>query len=179
MQTLSRLLVKKLRHDVSIDRDPEGYVQLSLLTNAPIETVKELVAKDEKGRLSLRQDKKNWYIRANQGHSKNVGAQIDDTKFLTLLTDSIHGVFHGTYIEHIESIKKTGLNRMARKHIHLAKTMDSKSGKRNNCTSIVYVNMKNAMEDGILFYESENGVILTEGKDGVLLPKYLTAFDLR
>lgn len=60
---------------------------------------------------------------------------------------------------------------MRRKHIHIAKSLEAKSGKRSNCTLLVYIDMDAAMHDGIQFYESANGVILTEGP---LQPKYLT-----
>ena len=63
---------------------------------------------------------------------------------------------------------------MSRKHIHLAKSLDAKSGKRNNCNLLVYVNINDAMKDGITFYESANGVILTEGINGVIPSKYLS-----
>ena len=62
---------------------------------------------------------------------------------------------------------------MSRKHIHIAKSLSAKSGKRSNCDLIVYIDMKGAMADGIKFYESQNGVILTEGNNGVLHPRYL------
>ena len=173
-QYLPRLLVKILRHDSSLKRDVEGYVEATnLVKGVSIQKIKEIVEKDNKGRLSLIYKEGKYYIRANQGHSKEVGKQLDDTKTMKRITEPIEGVFHGSYIQHKDSIMKNGLNRMSRKHIHIAKSMDAKSGKRENCTLLVYIDMKQAMEDGIIFYESENGVILTEGIDGVILPKYL------
>lgn len=40
----------------------------------------------------------------------------------------------------------------------------------------IYVDVNNAMKDGIKFYESENEVILSPGigKDGIIPSKYLT-----
>eukprot|EP00479_Gromia_sphaerica_P000732 TRINITY_DN10894_c0_g1_i1.p1 TRINITY_DN10894_c0_g1~~TRINITY_DN10894_c0_g1_i1.p1 ORF type:complete len:102 (+),score=13.37 TRINITY_DN10894_c0_g1_i1:142-447(+) len=58
-----------------------------------------------------------WYIRANQGHS------ISSVKTEALLT-KIHDpklfplCVHGTYMKHWDSIKRSGLKRMDRKHIH-------------------------------------------------------------
>ena len=63
---------------------------------------------------------------------------------------------------------------MERKHIHLAKSVNAISGQRTNCNMFVYVNMKHAMTDGIVFYESANGVILTEGFNGIIPAKYLS-----
>ena len=171
-KNLSRWMVQQLRHEPSLVRDSDGYIEVSVLVkDAPIEQIQRIVAADNKGRMGLVQRDGVWYIRANQGHSKDVGDQLDDSKTLRRLTEPIEGVFHGTYVEHRNSIMTNGLHSGGRKHIHIAKSMDAKSGKRNNCDLIVYIDMKSAMEDGVVFYESENGVILTEG---VLPPKYLT-----
>jgi 2'-phosphotransferase len=168
---LSRWFVQQLRHNPDLSRDPEGYVSVSVLAkDVPIETIQDIVKADNKSRMGLIQREDGWYIRANQGHSKDVGDQLDDSKTLIKILEPIEGVFHGTYVEHRNSIMTNGLHSGGRKHIHIAKSMDAKSGKRNNCTLIIYIDMKSAMEDGVVFYESENGVILTEG---VLLPKYL------
>jgi 2'-phosphotransferase len=99
-------------------------------------------------------------------------------KLLTKLLNPITGVFHGTYKTNLKSIQSTGLNRMKRQHIHLAKSFDAVSGQRSNCNLIVYVDMKKAMEDGIDFFESDNGVILTEGINGFLSAKYLSFVEL-
>jgi 2'-phosphotransferase len=63
---------------------------------------------------------------------------------------------------------------MSRNHIHLAAgyKQDVLSGMRANCNLIIEIDIKKAMEDGIIFLLSENNVILTKGRDGVLSPKY-------
>jgi 2'-phosphotransferase len=171
-KNLSKWMVRQLRHEPSLVRDSEGYIEVSVLVkDAPIEQIQRIVAADNKGRMGLVQREGIWYIRANQGHSKDVGEQLDDSKTMTRITEPIEGVFHGTYMQHKESIEKNGLHSGGRKHIHIAKSAEARSGQRKDCDLIVYIDMKSAMEDGIIFYESENGVILTEG---VLPPKYLT-----
>lgn len=179
----SRQLVKILRHDLiklGLTPDSEGYVSLTNIKNTinnlsdlTIPQVLEIVKVDNKGRMNTKIVDNELYIRANQGHSSNVGQLISDKDSLTLILDPISGVFHATYKNLFIPISKKGLNRMGRKHIHIAKNLTAKSGKRNDCDLLVYIDMKGAMEDGILFYESLNGVILTEGTDGVLDPKYL------
>jgi 2'-phosphotransferase len=72
---------------------------------------------------------------------------------------------------------QTGLNRMARNHIHMAigKPNDNEviSGMRSSCEVIVEVNMAKAISDGVPFYVSNNKVILCPGDDkGALYPKY-------
>lgn len=171
-KNLSKWMVRQLRHEPTLVRDSEGYIEVSVLVkDASIEQIQRIVAADNKGRMGLVQRDGVWYIRANQGHSKDVGDQLDDSKTMKRITEPIEGVFHGTYMQHKESIAATGLHSGGRKHIHIAKSAEAKSGQRKDCDLIVYIDMKSAMEDGVLFYESENGVILTEG---VLPPKYLT-----
>ena len=179
----SRQLVKILRHrliDLGLIPDSEGYVSLTNikktinnLSDLTIPQVLEIVKVDNKGRMSIKMVDNELYIRANQGHSYNVGSLISDDDSLTRILEPIASVFHATYKNLYIPISKRGLNRMGRKHIHIAKSLTAKSGKRSDCDLLVYIDMKGAMEDGILFYESQNGVILTEGKDGVLDPKYL------
>lgn len=181
----SRKLVKLLRHkliDINIIPDSEGYVLLDTLLNSDKELfsltlndVKLIVELDNKQRLSLRNENNIWSIRANQGHSKNVGNFINPDTAMRLIVEPIENVFHGTYKEYEEAIKISGLLPMSRTHIHVAKSLTAKSGKRNNCTLLIYIDMTAAMEDDIKFYESENGVILTEGP---LLPKYLRFEDV-
>ncbi len=176
-----------LRHGLDklgIKPDSEGYIPLQVLLNTDEkngltqESVLAIVKNCPKQRFAIKQNGSEYFIRANQGHSQNVGEQINSDKLLKKLSKPIPGVFHGTYKKHIDSIKATGLNRMSRQHIHLAKGLDAASGKRNDNNLIVYVDMGNAMADGIVFYESANGVILTEGVDGILPAKYLTYAEL-
>jgi 2'-phosphotransferase len=183
MSRESRHLVKILRHclvKLGLVPDSEGYVALSdikqcvaNLKNITEEQVLEIVKVDNKGRLGTKTVNGQLYIRANQGHSKASGALINDGDSLTRILEPIDGVFHATYKNLYISISKEGLNRMSRKHIHIAKSLTSKAGKRGKCDLLVYVDMRACIDDGIIFYESDNGVILTEGKDGVLDPKYL------
>jgi 2'-phosphotransferase len=183
MSKESRHLVKILRHclvKLGLVTDSEGYVALldikkSVISLSKIteEQVLEMVRVDNKGRLGTKIVNNKLYIRANQGHSTASGSLINDGDSLTRILEPIDGVFHATYKNLFIAISKTGLNRMGRKHIHIAKSLTAKSGKRRKCDLLVYVDMKACIDDGILFYESDNGVILTEGKDGVLDPKYL------
>jgi 2'-phosphotransferase len=183
MSNDSRQLVKILRHrlvELGLTPDNEGYVSLvnikeavSGLSHLTIPQVLEIVKVDNKGRMNTKIVDNELYIRANQGHSSRVGLLINDEDSLTRILEPISGVFHATYKNLFIYISKKGLNRMGRKHIHIAKSLTATSGKRKDCDLLVYIDMRGAMEDGIVFYESQNGVILTEGKDGVLDPKYL------
>jgi 2'-phosphotransferase len=64
-------------------------------------------------------------------------------------------------------IKKEGLKKMSRNHIHFAPGMPKEegviSGMRNSCDTIIEIDMFGAIKNGIVFYISSNNVILTEG----------------
>lgn len=90
-------------------------------------------------------------------------------------------VVHGTYMPAWKEIRKGGLNRMSRNHIHFAKGYNFQkddpknpnqviSGMRMTCDIFIEIDTTRAMRSGVVFYESKNGVILTEGYDGCLLP---------
>lgn len=80
---------------------------------------------------------------------------------------------------------ESGLNRMARNHVHMAPGMPGKgsviSGMRGSCDVVVDVNMVRAIWDGGLeFYLSSNEVILSEGIEGLIPSKYFrSVWDLR
>jgi 2'-phosphotransferase len=182
----SRVLTKFLRHQLRQYRvvpDVQGFIslcdikkhipQLKNLTNGELE---QIVNTSDKQRFTLKIEGENYFIRANQGHSIESGALISDDETLTRITEPISDVFHGTYSIVRPLIEKNGLNRMSRKHIHMATSIDAKSGKRASCNLLIYIDMALAMADGIKFYISSNGVVLTEGIDGILPSKYLMKF---
>jgi 2'-phosphotransferase len=180
----SKYLSWALRHglnELGLKPSQEGYVSMEELIRVSDPTyhftpvsIERIVNSCPKQRFGLKNmDGKTW-IRANQGHSQSIGKQIDPEKMMRRLTEPLENVFHGTYKHHLESIQKNGLRRMNRQHIHIAKGLNVKSGKRHDCNLLVYIDMKSAMEDGVSFFESPNGVVLTEGKNGVLEPKYLS-----
>lgn len=51
--------------------------------------------------------------------------------------------------------------------------MEATSGIRKESDTILVINARQAIADGMKFLKSENGVILTEGWDGVLPPEYI------
>ena len=178
LKNVSRKLSKLLRHDLTnFTHDLHGFVELDLILKSDtvfkgikIDDIKIIVDQDEKSRFSLEFKNNKYFIRANQGHTTG---KLNDSEMLTPLNEQIEGCFHATFSSNINSIKKNGLSRMERKHIHIAESDNAKSGKRKTSNVKIYINMKSAIEDGIKFYQSENKCILTPGNDdGILLPKY-------
>lgn len=164
----------------------DGYVRLDDVmnqkefSNLTIDDIKYIVDTNSKKRYELLEENGMMYIKASQGHSKHIGKQIDQTTAFKLITNpEIYSkCIHGTDRKSWKLIKKTGLNRMTRQHIHFALSEPSDStvisGARSSSTILIYVDMKKAMDDGIIFYLSDNGVILSEGVEGVIDPQYFS-----
>jgi len=186
---LSKTMSKVLRHHLhdsglKIYKDESGesdgsvnFTDFAKYMRASEDSIRKVVDNNEKKRFSIiNRNGINW-IRANQGHSEESGSMISDSALLKEITTPYDFCAHGTYKQYIDLIKKNGLNRMSRKHIHMIKCMDAISGFRKSSEILIHINMKAAIDDGIVFYESDNNVILTEGVDGVLDPKYFTKFE--
>ncbi|ELR24383.1 tRNA phosphotransferase 1 isoform 1, putative [Acanthamoeba castellanii str. Neff] len=182
---LSKALSYVLRHGAIKERlpiGPDAFIKLDLLLapdwrkqqGCTVEDIKRLVASSDKQRYALEERQDGLYIRANQGHSIPGLTELD---FKTI-TDASHypTVVHGTYHESWINIKRTGLSKMGRTHIHFAKgeygSADVISGMRQTCQVLIYINLTLALEEGVEFVESANGVILSPGVEGVLHPKY-------
>lgn len=176
---LSKWLSFILRHGAEKEgytMDPRGYIAVNDLIKrkgcTPAE-IKLCVQHNEKKRFELEQRPNGMYIRASQGHS----IHLEDPD-LKLITDhnEIPVVVHGTTKIAYESIKRTGLNRMGRTHIHFAHGSSTDptviSGMRKTSEVMIYIDSEEAMKAGIKFYLSPNGVILSEGINGVIMPEF-------
>lgn len=182
---IGKTLSWMLRHGVkecNLTMREDAYVPLSeVLDQTQMEGVNEsdilhIVDINSKKRYEVLVENNIKYIRATQGHSKSVGDHINQEQLMKVITTPYEKCLHGTNRKSWELIKKTGLKRMARQHIHLINSEPSDknvvSGARSSSTVLIYIDMARAMADGIVFYLSSNGVILTEGVDGTLDPKY-------
>lgn len=184
---LSRALVKLLRHGKpsGIRIDSAGYAKIEdILSHSHFKTfdsslkqIQDIVSGNDKKRFEIDQDSEGCYkIRAVQGHSIKLDPM---TSGLRPLTDpnQFQTILHGTYETNWRKIKKEGLNRMSRSHVHftighIGETHVT-SGMRSDCEIIVELDLKKALEGGLKFYYSTNNVVLTEGDDtGIVPPKY-------
>ena len=120
------------------------------------------------------------WIRAVQGHSMRV---IDDDQLLTQLHLNDPNLpdecVHGTYYRHWASIRDNGRaaggieHAFYRNHIHFSpyapegqRGRREISGMRNNCEVAIWIDMRQAIRDGIPFVMSLNQVILSPGIQG-------------
>ena len=114
-------------------------------------------------------------IRANQGHTTKV---VEDDLLLEPIADptQLCECVHGPYLVHWPFTKRQGLSKVARDHIHLANGLPEDwkiRGMRFTAELFVYVDVLRAMEDGVVFYRSENDVILAQGFDRGLPATYV------
>lgn len=166
---LSKYLSYLLRHHpekINLQLDDYGWVDVHELiekVNAnsnsgnalTISTLEEVVATNNKKRFTLNDDKTK--IRASQGHSIKIKLgyeAVEPPEFL----------YHGTATRFLESIKKDGLKKMNRHHVHLSqeKSTATSVGKRHGKLVLLIVKSRAMHEAGHEFFVSENGVWLTD-----------------
>lgn len=109
----------------------------------------------KKRRLSLSED--FCEVRANQGHSIDIEIEFEEVVPPTIL-------YHGAPIGVIESIMRTGLNKMKRHHVHLSidEETAAKVGGRRGKFQVLEIEAMRMRADGIKIYISENGVYLVD-----------------
>jgi len=184
--SLSKKLAYILRHGAAkegIEMQSNGFCKvkdilaLKKIKHAryTLEHIKYIVDNNDKKRYALKEIDGVVYIRANQGHSVEVeDLELKEIKSLDDLPNKT--ILHGTYYNSWETIKKEGLNKMNRTHIHFAigDVDDNKvvSGRRNSCQVLIYLNVEKCLQDKIPLLLSANNVVLSTGIDGVIPPKY-------
>jgi putative RNA 2'-phosphotransferase len=121
----------------------------------------QIISKDSKNRYSRVIIDREWHIRANQGHSTH---RVKNKDLLTEITDpnELSVLVHGTRSEFLPSIRENGLDKRRRKNLHLISDITAKSGFREDCDTLIYIDAEKAMEGGCSFYRSSNGVVLTQ-----------------
>ena len=162
----SKFLSLILRHKpeaINLKLDNNGWANVDDLLkkskskiNLSFKELEFVVKTNNKKRFSFNEDKTK--IRANQGHSlKNVDLELENTKPPQFL-------YHGTVNKFIESIKKIGLQKMNRQHVHLSKDIETANnvGSRRGKPVILSIQTLEMYNDGFEFYCSKNGVWLTD-----------------
>ena len=175
---LSKALVKLLRHDprgVSLTEegyaDVEDILDLSFFNHYDEDDIESLVDRDSKRRFAKRRYCGKLQVKATQGHS--IELSNPDLEMITHHTEA-RVVLHGTRRMHMDSIRRRGLSRMRRDHIHFTTAESGAiSGMPPRCDMVIEIDMEKALGDRIKFYRSENGVILSPGDiNGYIPTKY-------
>lgn len=163
---VSKLMSLGLRHEpaaLALLLDDAGWVTVEALCSglcARGETVRredvlEIVRTSDKQRFALSPD--GVRIRANQGHSVDVELGLVPQEPPALL-------LHGTSADAVPAIRRDGLLRMARTHVHLSadpQTASVVAKRRAGPTVLLRVDAAAMHQDGHAFFRAENGVWLT------------------
>ncbi len=123
-----------------------------------------IVATNDKKRFTFNEDQTK--IRASQGHSIEVDLQLQCKEPPAIL-------YHGTVEKYIPAIKKAGLQKMERQHVHLSAEKETamKVGGRRGKPFVLLVQAGKMHETGIPFFLSQNGVWLCDA-----VPAYFINF---
>jgi putative RNA 2'-phosphotransferase len=173
----SKFLSKYLRHapdKLGLTLAPGAWVSVAALLAAaarhgmPLTRAEldEVVARNNKRRFSY--DETGERIRANQGHSVAVDLQLEPAVPPDLL-------YHGTGERTAEAIRREGLRKMRRHHVHLSPDVATALmvGRRHGRPVVFEVRAAALHAVGSPFYRSENGVWLVDA----VPPGYLRLLD--
>ncbi|MBK8167924.1 MAG: RNA 2'-phosphotransferase [bacterium] len=164
---LSRFLSYVLRHRpdaVGLALDAAGWVEVDALLAAcaahgrPLtrDELEQVVARDDKQRYAFGDD--GLRIRASQGHSVAVELGYEPRMPPEIL-------YHGTTERFLEAIRREGLRRGERHHVHLSADEETarRVGARRGRPVVLRVRAGEMARAGTPFFLSANGVWLTEG----------------
>jgi putative RNA 2'-phosphotransferase len=170
----SKFLSLVLRHSpetIGIKLDAAGWVSVDELLAAAaaygspidLDDLEEVVETNDKKRFSFSAD--GMLIRANQGHSVSV-----DLGYQPSVPPEV--LYHGTTGRFLESIKREGLVKGKRHHVHLSQDIvtASKVGARRGKPVVLKIDAALMHSNGIEFFVSENSVWLTDH----VPPEYLS-----
>jgi putative RNA 2'-phosphotransferase len=175
---VGKLLTCALRHKpevLGITIDKNGWTDIDIMikavndrgTDFTREEFDFIVENNNKKRLAVSWDGKR--VRANQGHSINVDVELQKEI-------PPFNLYHGTKRDTVPLIKKSGILKMRRNHVHLSEDLQTASivaGRRKGKNVILEIEARRMHNDGHTFYLSENGVWLTDFVD----PKYIKEMD--
>jgi putative RNA 2'-phosphotransferase len=169
----SKFLSLVLRHEpekIGLELDVAGWVDVDELLFAcrmhghPMERseLEAIVATNEKKRFAFSDDGQK--IRASQGHSINVSLGYVPQAPPARL-------FHGTATRFLDSIRREGLRKGERHHVHLsAEEATARTvGQRHGKPAVLLVKAEAMVAAGHAFFLSENGVWLTDHVPGAFI----------
>ena len=167
-KSVSKFLSLILRHSpetIGLKLDENGWADVEELivkcnnrgsqNQMTAELLDYVVENNDKKRFTFNEDKTK--IRASQGHSISVELDLEEAEPSEFL-------YHGTVEKFLENIKKEGLQKMSRQHVHLSKDRETaiKVGGRRGVPQILTIKSGQMFKDGFKFYLSENKVWLTD-----------------
>jgi putative RNA 2'-phosphotransferase len=165
LEPLSKFLSFVLRHrpdQIGLTLSSDGWVKVELLLDACARhgraldrsTLERLVRESDKQRFAFSPD--GLSIRASQGHSVSVELGYEASTPPDVL-------YHGTVARFLPAIRRQGLERGSRHHVHLSATKDVASavGSRRGEALLLEIDARAMVREGYEFFCSANGVWLT------------------
>lgn len=165
LRKTSKFLSLLLRHKpeiVGLQLDTQGWADTQELlqkVNAhghglTLEELQLVVDQNDKQRFAFSADGSR--IRANQGHSLRIDLGLQPVTPPDVL-------YHGTATRNLTSIRKLGLLKGRRQHVHLSPDEETahRVGARHGKPVVLRVASARMHADGALFYQADNGVWLT------------------
>ncbi|NSL86421.1 RNA 2'-phosphotransferase [Chitinophaga solisilvae] len=165
-KSLSKFLSLILRHSpqtIGLQLDANGWADVATLITLANgkgkrfsgKDLEQVVATCDKQRFAFNDDKTR--IRANQGHSVKVALDLEAAAPPEFL-------YHGTVGKFLQNIRREGLLKMSRHHVHLSAARETAAtvGSRRGIPVILTVRSGQMHRDGLLFFRSENNVWLTD-----------------
>ncbi len=176
----SKFLSLVLRHQpevIGLELDDAGWADIDRLialaqphrplTRALIDAV---VANNSKQRFAISEDGRR--IRANQGHS------IDIALGLQPVAPPVR-LYHGTATRFVEAIRREGLDKRSRQHVHLSADAGTAThvGARHGKPVVLVVHADAMAAAGYAFFRSANGVWLTDAVPAAFINFEAADFD--
>lgn len=166
LKRTSKFLSLVLRHQpdkIGLELDEAGWTNVDLLLSKctahgmPLDRhlLNQVVAENDKKRFAFSEDGQR--IRASQGHSVEISLGYQPAT-------PPNRLFHGTAFRFLESIRRDGLQKGKRHHVHLSTNPGTATavGGRHGKPAILEVLAAEMQVAGYLFYLSENNVWLTD-----------------
>lgn len=165
-QRISRVMSLVLRHDpgsIGLILDENGWAKVDELVDClqrdgkrvDRKVIESVVASSDKQRFAISEDGR--LVRANQGHTIKVDLKLERKSPPKWL-------YHGTALKSLGAIKREGLLKGARQHVHLSTDKETarKVGSRHGKPVVLEVAAQLMEQHGHPFHQAENGVWLTE-----------------
>ncbi|MFK7818461.1 MAG: RNA 2'-phosphotransferase [Planctomycetaceae bacterium] len=173
-KVISKYLSLVLRHQpelIGLELDKAGWVETDKLLKAMNragrrcnrEQLEEVVRDNDKQRFQFNENKTR--IRATQGHSLTIELEYEAVPPPDVL-------LHGTPTKFVDSIRRQGLKKQSRHHVHLHcdAELASSVGKRRGQPVVLTIDAKGMAAAGHEFFVTPNQVWLTDN----VPPQFIT-----
>ena len=153
--------------------DVDDILRCDFFHDISTDTLREICETDDKQRFQMlvNDETNRMRIRATNGHGIP-GIRVVERKLTN--ADSVGLVVHVTDWFAMRKIRKEGLRRRKRNHIHFVARQPGPrevvAGTKSGADFCVFVDATQAIKDGIPFWLTHNGVVVSEGDEEGRIP---------